>query len=198
MNYPFWIACFFLPAGLIGVLLYLHKDKDWNTHKIARLGLMLAMAIALGMLESMLPDFFLPGFKLGLANAIILFILFSFSWSEALIVDALRVFIVCLLRGTLFQMGGWMSMMGALLSFVCMLIIRYAVPKKSEVLASVIGAIAHNLGQILVAYWVLGSVNVFYYFPLMCLLGVGFGIITGLLSYVLRKRGFLKRISYSE
>ncbi len=191
MNYRFYIACFLMALGFVGILLTLRKDKQWDNRKIARMGMFLAMAVALGMAESMLPDFIVPGFKLGLANALILILLYEGSVSEALWVDILRVLIVCLLRGTLFQMGGWMSMAGAALSFVGMLALRLLLRKKSQVITSVVGALLHDLGQILVAVAVLGSAKVFYYFPLMALLSILFGSITGVLALVLSKRKIL-------
>ena len=77
----------------------------WNTHKIALMGILTAGAIIIAILESFIPSVGIPGVKLGLANIVILIILYEIGIREAIIVDLCRVFLVGLLRGSLLSMG---------------------------------------------------------------------------------------------
>ena len=72
-----------------------------------------------------------------------------------------------------------MSLCGGLLSVLCMaLCSRVKWLGKDYMLLSVIGALAHNLGQLLasVAYT---STVMFYYLPVLVVSGVIMGIVTG-------------------
>ena len=64
------------------------------------IAMLLAMAVILGYIESFIP-IFIPGVKLGLANVIILIMLYEFKFYEAFIVDILRILVVALIRATL-------------------------------------------------------------------------------------------------
>ena len=69
----------------------------WNTHKIALMGVLTAGAIIIAILESFIPSIGIPGVKLGLANIVILIILYEIGIVEAVIVDLSRVLLVGLL-----------------------------------------------------------------------------------------------------
>ena len=45
---------------------------------------------------------------------------------------------------------------------------------------SIVGAITHCLGQILVAIIILRTINVIYYLPILLLLSIPMGIVTGM------------------
>ena len=57
-----------------------------ETKKFTRLSLLLALSVVLNLIESMLPIFsgVIPGLKLGLANIIILFVLYNYSFKDAM------------------------------------------------------------------------------------------------------------------
>ena len=92
-----------------------------SVKRLAIIAMLTAMAIVLSILESFIP-MFIPGVKLGLANVIILIMLYEFKISEALIVDILRILVVAILRSTLLSPTFIMSLSGGVLSFVIMLI----------------------------------------------------------------------------
>ena len=64
-----------------------------SVKRLAILSLLLSVAIVLSYLESLIP-MFIPGVKLGLANVVILIMLYEFKFYEALLVDLIRIFIV--------------------------------------------------------------------------------------------------------
>ena len=93
----------------------------------------------------------------------------------------LKSFFVLLTRA---PMAAFMSLCGGLLSVLCMaLCSRVKWLGKDYMLLSVIGALAHNLGQLLasVAYT---STVMFYYLPVLVVSGVIMGIVTGVMLRV--------------
>lgn len=195
-------------GGLIGlaaavifflVFFFAFREKTFFTaRKIVLLGLFLALAIALGMFESMIPDFLVPGFKLGLANIAIVLLLFGAGWKEALFVNVLRVILVSLLRGNFLTMGGWMSFAGMALSFIGMLLLHLLWKKASVIFVSVIGALLHDVGQIFVAFLYMENGGIFYYLPFMVLLSLGTGVFAGVVAYTLLRRESFTRLFKKE
>ena len=195
-------------GGLIGlaaadifflVFVFAFREKTFFTaRKIVLLGLFLALAIALGMFESMIPDFLVPGFKLGLANIAIVLLLFGAGWKEALFVNVLRVILVSLLRGNFLTMGGWMSFAGMALSFIGMLLLHLLWRKASVIFVSVIGALLHDVGQIFVAFLYMENGGIFYYLPFMVLLSLGTGVFAGVVAYTLLRRESFTRLFKKE
>lgn len=53
---------------------------------------------------------------------------------------------------------------------------------------SILGGITHNLGQLLVAAWVVENVNLFYYFPALLAAGLITGMLIGMVAGEIRKR----------
>ena len=135
------------------------KLKRWMI-----IGMLLAISIVVSYLESFIP-IFIPGVKLGLANAIILIMLYEFKWYEAFIVDILRILVVSFVRGTFLTPTFLMSITGGILSYLIMLLFS-RIKLFSSVGVSVLGSLAHVSGQILIASILIDSIDIFYYLPL--------------------------------
>ena len=114
-----------------------------NGKRIAELGLLTAVALVLGYLESLLPIVGIPGVKLGLANTVLLYALYLLDVKSAALLMVLKVG----LSGLLF--GGPAAMLysfaGGLLSLAVMLLVR-RLKGIGVVGVSVCGAAAHNIG----------------------------------------------------
>lgn len=162
--------------------------------KMCIIAMLMAMAIAIGILESFIPSFSVPGIKLGFANIIILLTLYEFGIIEALIVNLGRVFVVNLVRGTIFQMGFFMSLTGAMLSMLVMWILVKCFKKLTPIAVSVVGAIFHVAGQFLIAIIFLSNVNILYYAPILLLVSVGTGILVGIVVILIRKTNVLANL----
>lgn len=158
-----------------------------SIRKITRLAMLLAISIVLSIVEGLIPTGPIPGIKLGLANAVALYILYKDGILEAITVSVLRVVLAGLLRGTIFQMGFWMSVAGMVLSLGMMILFKLLFKKFSIIGVSIIGAVFHSVGQILVAIIYLGTVYVGYYLPILVLVSVGTGILTGFIAKMLLK-----------
>ena len=165
-----------------------------KTQKITLLGVLTAGAIIIGIIESFIPSIGIPGVKLGLANIVILVILYEIGVGEAIAVDLSRVFLVGILRGTLFSMGFLMSLTGAVFSLGIMILFRLVVKKFSVVGVSVIGSIFHVTGQILIAMLYLGTVYVMYYLPFIGVSAIITGVFVGITALLIIKTGAIKKI----
>ena len=143
------------------------------------LSLLLAIAIVLNYLESFIPSIGIPGVKLGLANIVILICLYKYKVYEALMVDLLRVVLANLLKGTFLSIAFYMSLSGAVLSFLVMFLFRYIKQLKPLVI-SVIGAIFHAIGQIIVALIIMQTSGILLYLPFIMLASIITGVLNGI------------------
>ena len=140
-----------------------------KVQKMALLGVLTAAAIVIAILESFIPSVGIPGVKLGLANIVVLVILYELGIVEAIIVNLLRVLVVGLVRGTFLSMGFLMSLSGAVLSLTIMIVFYLLIKRFSIIGVSVIGSIFHVSGQILIAMLYLGTAYIVLYLPIIAI-----------------------------
>jgi heptaprenyl diphosphate synthase len=154
-----------------------------NTKKIAMLSMLLALSVVLNLLESTIPIIgnVIPGVKLGLANTVILFAIYTFSFKDALYISITRVFLVGLLRTGLFGITFFFSLGGSILSVICMYLTK-KYTSLSIIGVSVIGAISHSIGQILMGIIILKTTTIIFYLPLILLLSIPTGIMIGMVT----------------
>lgn len=151
-----------------------------NYRKIPYCGLFAALAILMGYVEFMIPvPVPIPGVKLGLANVIVIIMLYFMDAKSAFFVSLIRV----LLSGLLFAgfAGMLYSLAGALCSFAVMVLLQKT-GKFSMIGVSVAGGIFHNVGQIVVASLVVQNVRMAYYLPFLLVSGVVTGIVIGIVA----------------
>lgn len=152
------------------------------TKKLAIIAMLVAQASVLHFLESLLPNPIpVPGVKLGLANIITLLALLIFDFKTAIQITVLRTILGSMLSGTLFGVGFFMSFSGAIVSTCIMGFLIFISKGAGITVVSVLGAVAHNLGQLAMAALILQFAGIIYYLPFMLLFSVPTGIITGLL-----------------
>ena len=160
-----------------------------NREKIRRmttLSLLFALAMIFSFVESRLPTFIpIPGVKLGLCNVVIIFTLLKLGAPAAIAVSLLRVLLSSILFGN--AAAFFYSLAGAILSLAVMILMkRFRI--FSAVGISVLGGVMHNIGQLLMAWILLGTAGVMYYLPVLLISGVIAGALIGLLSAYLAKR----------
>ena len=165
-----------------------------KVQKIALMGVLTSAAIIIGFFESMIPSIGIPGVKLGLANIVILIILYEIGVVEAIIVDLSRVFLVGLIRGTLVSMGFLMSLTGAAFSLGIMILLHLVIKKFSIIGVSVIGSVFHVTGQIIIAMIFLGTVYVVYYLPFIALSAIITGILVGIVARLVIRTGVIRKL----
>ena len=146
-----------------------------TVQRMTRLALLAAAAVVLGYIEGILSAFMLlpPGIKLGLANTVLLYSIYLLGPGYSVVLTGFMS--GNLASAFLYSMGG------GILSLVMMLLTKFLGRDKVSIVGvSVIGAVFHNVGQLLVAALVLQTPGLmFYIFPLL-IAAVITGIITGL------------------
>lgn len=151
-----------------------------KTKKVAMLGLTIALAMIMSYIEALVPlSFAVPGIKMGLANIVIIFVLYKIGTKEAVLVSLIRVILVSLLFSNVMAM--WYSLAGAALSLGIMWILKKT-DKFSVVGVSIAGGIMHNVGQIIMAVIVLGTEQIALYLPVLVITGTATGVVIGIVS----------------
>ena len=139
-----------------------------NIKKLTRLSLLTALSLILFVVELQIPSPFpVPGIKLGLANIITVFLVFSYRPREAALSVAARV--------TLGSFFGGLSTLaysaaGAAASRASILLIKRFVNDRHIWTVSVIGAVFHNMAQLFTAFFIMGA-GILPYTPFLLLSG---------------------------
>ncbi len=157
--------------------------------------ILFAALLALGIVVYVLEGFFpplvpVPGAKLGLSNIVVLFAMLFLGYGSGILLAIARSILGSFLAGTLFSPGALLSLTGGLVSaLVVAFSLRRLRPPLGLVGVSILGAIAHNVTQLAVAYFLFVQVaGLFYYLPFMLILGLISGLITGLIAVYLFER----------
>ncbi len=162
--------------------------------KVSLLGILGAVALVLSFLEGVLiPQMpFLPvGAKPGLSNVITMLTAKVMGAPYALYITAIKVLFAFVTRGAT---AAFMSLCGGLLSTlaVCILL-RYEGKIFSFLGIGIVGALAHNLGQLFGASVLSGTVAIFSYGKYLLIFSLLTGFVTGSMLLVLMPR--LEKIS---
>ncbi len=153
----------------------------------AFLGLYTALMLILAYVEMLLPPIFasVPGIKMGLPNIIIIFLLYRKGPLIAAAVSLLRIVLVTILFGN--TMAFLYSLAGGILSLIVMILLS-RLNLLSTVGVSVAGGVAHNVGQIIMAAFLLETTQIVYYLSVLMVTGVIAGVVIGLCGAMLVKR----------
>ncbi len=214
-----------------------------TARKVARFGMLTALALVLGWLDRAIPvTWFLsgavPGIKLGLANTVLLYAVYLMDWRGCVLLMLAKVFLSGFMFGSMSAII--YSLSGGVLSLAVMLLVRYR-PRLGALLialmaaasdgmilmrnphprgqmlwcvvlialaclaafaafviigrkpeygvlgTSLAGAVAHNIGQILAASFMLRTPQLLYtYLPVL----VGIGAVVGCLTGIVAQRVF--------
>ncbi len=153
-----------------------------TTRELVLLALLLAMAIVLRLVETALPfPIQLPGAKLGLANSITIITLLLFGTARTLLLLTARILLVALLVTGLFTPSFFIGLGGAVLSFLLMVLACQS-HLFSPVGIGILGACAHNCGQLVIAMFLMQTTALISYLPLLLIIAIPTGISTGLLA----------------
>lgn len=153
------------------------KPKNMSAARYAALmGLLFALAGALNTLENLLSAFLPAGMRVGLSNIVIMAAILCINLPSAAVLVLLKAVLVLFTRGFT---AGVMSLCGSMAAFlVTALLFRRT--RCSYILISVLGAIAHSVGQLCAAAVILGTAYTFAYAPVLIFASVGTGIFTGI------------------
>lgn len=137
---------------------------------LTRMALLTAIALTIFMIEAQIPPLVpIPGVKLGLANIVTVYAMFLMGPVDALGILLCRVFLGSIFAGQMVTF--FYSLAGGLFCYLVMLLLRRLVTEKQIWVCSVVGAIAHNIGQIGVAIAVTGTPELIGYLPVLMVSG---------------------------
>ena len=146
-----------------------------------------ALAVCINIVESL----FLPplqfGIRLGLANIISLITLKLYGSKAMFAVCAVRVLVANLLKGIIFGTSFWIGAMGVFMS--CLALTFCEKWGSSLCFSSMISAIMHSLGQLLVISFLYGALDFLWLLPPLIIMS----LFTGFITYVIAKK-VLERI----
>lgn len=149
-----------------------------QTRKLTLSAILTALGLILGLMERYIP-LPLPGVKLGLANIVTLFALYSIGLPCAAGILAVRCILGSILAGSV--TGLIYSLSGGFLSLLVMILVKRTC-RFSVYGVSVLGSAAHHVGQVLAASLVMSTPSVFLYLPVMLTVSVGTGLLTACIA----------------
>ncbi|MFC1683147.1 Gx transporter family protein [Candidatus Zixiibacteriota bacterium] len=151
-----------------------------STHKLIHLSMLVSVGLILYILETNIPQP-LPWARIGLANLAALMALVLWGFWEALAVALGRIVLGSLITGALLSPVFPFALAGGLASLVVMgLSWRFLRPIFSVVGVSILGALAHNIAQLYLAYVLyIQRGQIFYLLPLLLLSTVLSGFFVG-------------------
>ena len=158
--------------------------REKKAINIALYGLLIALAMVLSFVETLIPiPIPVPGVKLGLANLVTVVGLYLIGIPGTIAVALIRIVLVGLSFGNPYSMIYGLS--GSFLSLFVMAILKKT-GKLSQIGISVLGGIAHNIGQITFAAVIVQTAGVFYYLPFLlaagCIAGTLIGVVGGIIT----------------
>ena len=160
-----------------------------KTKKLTAMALLTAVALIIFVVEAQIPALVpIPGIKLGLANIITVFAVFTFGSWEATLILAVRIFLGAVFAGN-FSTILYSAAGGALAIGVTILLKRILTMKQLWV-AGTLGAIAHSIGQVAMAALLFRTPELFlFYLPVLVICSILTGTFTGLCAQFLVNRG---------
>lgn len=155
-------------------------------NKVAVFGVFTSLALILSYVELLIPiNFGIPGMKLGLANLLVVILLYKGCPRDALLLSVIRILLSGLIFGNMFSI--FYSLGGGLLSLAVMVFLKKT-GQFTVAGISIGGGASHNVGQLLVAMFVVQTYQVGYYLPVLLIAGVITGAVIGILSAEVLKR----------
>ena len=149
-------------------------------NKVAVFGVFTSLALILSYVELLIPiNFGIPGMKLGLANLLVVILLYKGCPRDALLLSVIRILLSGLIFGNMFSI--FYSLGGGLLSLAVMVFLKKT-GQFTVAGISIGGGASHNVGQLLVAMFVVQTYQVGYYLPVLLIAGVITGAVIGILS----------------
>lgn len=159
-----------------------------KTRKLTTLGLLTAIALTIFMVEAQIPPIVpLPGVKLGLANIVTVFTVFALGPRDGAMVLAARIFLGAVFAGNFSTI--FYSAAGGVCAILVTIGLRRVLKQNQLWVAGCLGAIAHSVGQMAMAVFMLGAPSLVIYLPVMVIISIITGLFTGLTAQFLVNRG---------
>ena len=152
--------------------------KGFSLKRLTLDAVLSAVALIIFVLESRIPNLApVPGMKLGLANIVTVWSMFALGPLDTLAVLLIRIILGSVFAGSVTSF--FFSLTGGMLCYLVQLFLRKILTRKQIFVAGIVGAVAHNAGQMIVAMIAFQSVSVLVYLPFLMVSAVLTGTLTG-------------------
>lgn len=169
-----------------------------TAQKTVLLAVLTGVSLGLFTIELLIPPFpFCPAAKIGLANTVTLFMLMHdrlFRVPDCFLVLFARCVLAAVVTGRLTAI--LFSLVGGILALLVMALLRKV--SRFEIAISICGALAHNIGQILVSLIFYGVFSIFYMLPAFILSGILSGALTGALVMLIRRNKHFEKYIFNK
>lgn len=154
--------------------------------RVSLYGILVALAFIASYIEVLIPfNFHVPGMKLGLANIVVLIALYTGGARAGITVSVIRIILVGFTFGNPYSAIYGLS--GGILSLAIMFFL-----KKTDFFGiagvSMVGGVAHNIGQLFCAMVLLKLPAVFSYLSYLMFIGIITGALIGIIVEEVLKR----------
>ena len=161
-----------------------------KTKKLTLLALLSAIALTIFMVEAQIPALVpIPGVKLGLANIVTVFTVFTLGPWEGAAVLFVRIFLGAVFAGNFSTI--FYSAAGGVCAIGVTILLRKILTNKQLWVAGCLGAVSHSIGQMAMAVLLTGTPSLVVYLPVMIAISIVTGLFTGLCAQFLVNRGKL-------
>ena len=161
-----------------------------KTKKLTLLALLSAIALTIFMVEAQVPALVpIPGVKLGLANIVTVFTVFTLGPWEGAAVLFVRIFLGAVFAGNFSTI--FYSAAGGVCAIGVTILLRKILNRKQLWVAGCLGAVSHSIGQMAMAVLLTGTPSLAVYLPVMIAISIVTGLFTGLCAQFLVNRGKL-------
>ena len=139
------------------------------------MGIISALTFSLSAVDSVISAPLPLGVRIGVANIVVMLTILSVGKKEGFIITLLKTLFILITKGITASL---LSFSGGLLAFSITIILLKS-EKNSLILISVLSALAHNIGQIIMASVIMKNINTLFYLPVLVVSAVITGTITG-------------------
>jgi len=161
-----------------------------NKNRIIQYAFFTAVATTVYFLESMAVRIMpLPFLRIGLANVVIVYLLMKREFAMAFTVNIVKTLIGGLISFTLLSPATLLSLCGGIGSLLVMWLLLVSRIRFSILGISIAGAVVHNIIQVLCVRWlIIPRDSVLYLLPVLMLIGIATGLVTGIIAYELHQK----------
>ena len=167
-----------------------YRAERWyimNSKQITLMSLLTAVSLVLSAIESLIPPPFpIPGIKLGLANIITVYAMFTLGAKPTLMILLTRITLGGLFTGRVVSV--LYSLTGGLFCYVIMFVVYRKLNNNYIWVCSILAAIFHNLGQIIIALIITQTKAILVYLPFLMLSGILTGLAIGIIAQLIVNR----------
>lgn len=158
-----------------------------NVKRITQLALLTTIALIIFIVELRIPNLIpIPGVKLGLANIVTVYAMYHCTAKETMLIVFARILLGSIFGGNISAI--FYSLGGAILYLAGMLLLRRVIDEKYIWICSILGAVLHNIGQIVVAVVMMRTTAVMSFLPFLMVSGCIAGAFTGICAQILLAR----------